>query len=87
MVILHEVSGFYYFLVDTNMGIQSPVRYDRIATAPSYGKLAFWNGANYFTYVRNVPSFNNAGTNEVLVNRKALLYSDDNEYDCAVSYT
>ena len=82
----------YFFTLDRlSMAITSKIRYDSYNGAVSAGPIAFLETYNsglyrdYFTYVRNVPKFGSTDTNEVLVSRKAVMYSDDNMYDCRPS--
>ena len=88
------LDGLYFVTIDRlSMAIISKVRYDSYSGSYSPGRMAFletYDSApvlyrDYFTYVRNVPSFGSSDTNEVLVNRKAVMYSDDNMYDCRPS--
>lgn len=68
------------------------LRKDNILGSKTYGYLAFgipfpgYYESEYFYYIKNVPQFTNTDTtNEVLVSRKAFLFSNDNKYDCQAS--
>lgn len=76
-----------YFTIDRlTMKLNSKIRYDNIPGAPTPSMISFYRDSHdYFTYLRNVPAFANTATNEILISRKALLYSDDNKYDCSPS--
>lgn len=76
-----------YFTIDRlTMELNSKIRYDNIPGAFTPNIISFYRESHdYFTYLRNVPDFANTGTNEILISRKALLYSDDNKYDCSPS--
>lgn len=81
----------YFFTIDAySMTLSSKIRYDSLAGTTTRGRMAFYEKLTsgyrqYFTYVRNVPSFSSASSNEILVNRKALMYSNDNKFDCKPS--
>ena len=83
-----DTNGMYFFTIDRlNMQLISKIRYDLLPGAWTPNIIAFYENKDldYFTYVRNVPAFSSATTNEILINRKALLYSDDNKFDCRPS--
>lgn len=79
----------FYFTIDRiNMQLVGKIRYDMLPGARSPNVIAFYEPSydfDYFTYVRNVPTFSSSTTNEILLNRKALLYSNDNKFDCRPS--
>lgn len=66
------------------------VRYDNLPGSTTPGMIAFvpkssTQANNFFQYVKNSAGYANAATKEVLVNRKAFLYSEDNKFDCSAS--
>lgn len=78
--------------IDFTVVFQTYLRREDIVGSKTYGKLAFgipypgYLDSEFFYYIKNVPKFTNTDTtNEVLVSRKAFLFSNDNKYDCEAS--